>query len=127
MKSAWAELLAVAAGGAAGAACRHAVGLLARAYLPPTFPYGTLFVNVAGSLLLGVLVGVAGTAARLPPLLFALVGVGFCGAFTTFSTFATDTLSRGHLAVGLLNMLANNVLAVAAAALGIYIGHLIFS
>lgn len=127
MRASWGELVAVAVGGAAGAVCRHAVGLLARACLPPTFPYGTLLVNTGGSLVLGVLVGIAGTAANLPPLLFALVGVGFCGAFTTFSTFAVETLARDQLALALLNILANNLLALGAAALGIAIGYLVGS
>lgn len=127
MRASWAELLAVAVGGAAGAVCRHAVGLLARAYLPPTLPYGTLLVNTAGSLVLGFLVGLVATATELPPLLFALVGIGFCGSFTTFSTFATQTLAQNDLGVAIVNVVANNALALGAAALGIYLAHVLGS
>lgn len=127
MKVSWAELLAVAAGGAMGAVGRYLVSLLARTHLPANFPYGTLMVNTAGSLLLGVLVGLTATAARLSPLVLAFVGTGFCGAFTTFSTFATDTLASDRLTVLLGNVAANNALSLGAAALGIYIGHVLAS
>lgn len=120
-------MLAVAAGGAAGAVCRYVVSLLARAHLPATFPYGTLMVNTAGSLLLGILVGLGAAATKLPPLMFALVGTGFCGAFTTFSTFATDTLGSSSLGTAIANVFANNALALGAAVLGVYIGHLLGS
>lgn len=107
--------------------CRFAVSRLARAYLPGTLPYGTLLVNIAGSLLLGILVGLIGAASRVSPLVFALVGTGFCGAFTTFSTFATDTLASHSFPLAIANVLANNVAALGAVALGLYIGHLIGS
>lgn len=110
-----------------GAVCRYGIAALTRAYLPGTFPYGTLLANIAGSLLLGILVGLAGTAAKLPPPVFAFAGAGFCGAFTTFSTFATETLAAQSMSVAVINIFANNVLALGAAALGIYIGHLVGS
>lgn len=117
------QVLAIAVGGAVGAAARYGVARLARTYLHPQLPYGTLLVNVAGSLVLGLLVGLVGAGARIPPLVLALVGTGFCGAFTTFSTFATETLGAPNLAVTLGNLLANNVLALSAAGLGMWVGH----
>ena len=73
--------LAVAVGGAVGAVLRH---LVSRRLNRPGFPWGTLAVNVAGSFLLGAVLG------RTPPEVAALVGTGFCGALTTYSTFTLE-------------------------------------
>jgi len=75
------------------------------------FPFGTLFVNVAGSFLLGFLAGVA-VFRSLDPLVMTVLGTGLCGALTTFSTLAVD-LQRflrdrrhGHAAMNLILTLA---------------------
>ena len=78
---------------------------------------GTLTVNVVGSALLGLVLGAAAT----PPSVVALVGTGFCGTLTTFSTFGADVLrmvEQRRLARGLTHVLATVVLGVGAAALG---------
>lgn len=75
-------VLLVAAGGAAGATVRYALVRL----VPGRFPWGVLIANVLGSFLLGLLV------VGVDDDLGLLAGVGFCGALTTFSTFALDTL-----------------------------------
>lgn len=83
-------LLAVAAGGALGALGRYAVISVAGAHFGTDFPYGTLIVNVVGSALMGALVA---TAAGGPPdVWLAFAGAGVLGGFTTFSTFALDTV-----------------------------------
>ncbi len=78
---------------------------------------GTLAVNVVGSALLGLVLGAAAT----PPAVVALVGTGFCGTLTTFSTFGADVLrmvEQRRLARGLAHVVATVVLGVGAAALG---------
>ncbi|MGY1682802.1 fluoride efflux transporter FluC [Geodermatophilus sp. SYSU D01176] len=78
---------------------------------------GTLVVNVAGSALLGLLLGAAAT----PPAVVALVGTGFCGTLTTFSTFGGDVLrmvEQQQLVRGLTYVAASVVLGVGAATLG---------
>ena len=83
------EFLAVGIGGAAGSMARHALsGLVAAGCLAGGFPVGTFAVNAAGSLLIGAVTGYASQQALVP----LLAGVGFCGGFTTFSTFSADTV-----------------------------------
>jgi CrcB protein len=82
-------LILVAAGGAAGSVLRYLVSLGALRAFGPGFPWGTLAVNVAGSVVIGALaVVLTGPRAGLSPLLVA----GFLGGFTTFSTFSLDAL-----------------------------------
>ncbi|HEX7057723.1 MAG TPA: fluoride efflux transporter CrcB [Bacilli bacterium] len=75
----------IAVGGFAGAICRYAISQLIAQKYRGVFPVGTFTVNLLGSLLLGLLIGM-----RIPPSLFFLLGVGFLGAFTTFSTFSLE-------------------------------------
>ena len=108
--------LLVVAGALVGAPLRLLVTrLAARGGHDPA--RGTLAVNVVGSALLGVVLG----AAAPPPAVVALVGTGFCGALTTFSTFGGDVVrmvEQRRLARGLAYVLASVVLGVGAAALG---------
>ncbi|PRY14149.1 fluoride efflux transporter FluC [Kineococcus rhizosphaerae] len=103
--------------GGLGAACRFALDGAVRARWPSRFPWGILLVNALGSLLLGFLTGlVAGGADARWRL---VLGVGFCGGFTTFSTAMTDTVRlvrerAWRLAAGnLVGTLATTVLAAA--------------
>lgn len=81
----------VALGGAAGAVARYVAAGLVHRVVPPTFPWGTFVVNVAGSFVFGVLAGLMeqGFLTSSPARLFVLVGV--IGGFTTFSTFTFET------------------------------------
>ena len=81
------NILLVAAGGAVGSVCRY---LLSSVHVA-SFPWGTLTVNVLGSLLIGLLAGLSGRGILSPELKLLLV-TGFCGGFTTFSTFASESL-----------------------------------
>lgn len=114
------EWLALVLGSALGGAARYACSLAAARWFTHTLPLGTLFVNLAGCLLIGVLSGHRGpqAAARL------FLVVGFCGSFTTFSTFALETvqmLESGHFfraaAVVLGSVLAGLLLVRAGASL----------
>jgi fluoride exporter len=84
-------ILAVLAGGMIGAPARYMVDRAIQARRDPVFPLGTLVVNLAGSLVLGFLLG-AQRHLGLPPTAFALLGTGLCGGLTTFSTFSYETL-----------------------------------
>jgi len=78
-------------GGAVGAPLRYLTDLFIQARHDSVLPWGTLTVNVTGSLLLGAMAS-AVTNAGAPAWLLSLVGTGFCGALTTFSTFGFETI-----------------------------------
>lgn len=118
-------LLAIVAGAFVGAPCRY---LLDRAVTSRTagarFPWGTLAVNVSGSLLLGFLTGLA-MADHLSPWGKTLLGTGFCGAYTTFSTFTFETVrlvEDGRMVRAAVNVAGSIVVGLAAAAAGLAIG-----
>lgn len=102
---------AVAVGGALGSTLRYGVGLAVAGVA------GTLLVNVAGSFLLGFLV-----TRTLPERVRLFAATGLCSSFTTYSTFALDTLSLGPRA-GAAYVAATYGLGIAAAALGTAVGE----
>ncbi|AKU18749.1 hypothetical protein VV02_08210 [Luteipulveratus mongoliensis] len=107
--------LAVFVGGCVGAPARYLLDAVVRRWVAGPFPAGTLLVNVLGSLVLGA------AAAGLDGSAYALVGTGFCGALTTFSTFTFETWrlgESGRLELALLNVGVSLVAGVLAAALG---------
>lgn len=114
-------LLLVGAGGFAGSALRY---LISRLMLPwavsSGFPFSTLTVNVAGSLLIGALMGLGLSGGWA-----LLCIVGFCGGFTTFSTFSLETvtlLRAGSYLPAALYMWSSMVLSIAAVCGGYYLG-----
>lgn len=116
-------LLLVLVGGAVGASARYLTDLAVRTRFDPMLPWGTLSVNVAGSALLGLIAGLGGA---LPGWVGSLVGVGFCGALTTYSTFSNETvqLARGGARLyALLNVALTLGTGLAVAALGWHIGR----
>jgi CrcB protein len=115
------NVLLVALGAAVGAPLRFLVDkhmvarLLLGTRIETPLPWGTFAVNILGSFLLGVLTGVGNHTIAL------LVGVGFCGAFTTYSTFAAETTAlaaSGHRGKALLNVVLNLGVGLLAAVLG---------
>jgi fluoride exporter len=116
-------LLLVAIGGAAGSVARALVGGLATA----RFPWGTLAVNVIGSLLIGLLLAkVAGTEGEGARRMHALLVTGFCGGFTTFSAFSWQTfeqLQRGAWGAAAANVALSLLMCLAAVALGFKLGR----
>ncbi len=83
-------ILSIAVGGALGAVLRHFAGLASLRLMGPDFPYGTLFVNVTGSFLMGVLIALFAHFGNPSQELRGFLTVGCLGAFTTFSTFSLD-------------------------------------
>jgi len=121
------RLLSIACGGAFGAVARYSLsGWVARATRESPFPYGTLAVNLAGSVALGLLMGAAASGSFLiSPRLRQGLAVGFLGAFTTFSTFSYETveaLRAGDLRLALANVGLSVVLCLGGCWLGLALG-----
>lgn len=118
-------MLAVALGGAIGALARFGVSRAAIAWLGPNFPWGTLTVNVLGSLVMGIVVVLSIRDGGLDTFFRTFMLVGVLGAFTTFSTFSLDVyeLYRDRtIAIAGLYLSASVVLSVGALVLGLIIG-----
>lgn len=112
-------LLIVAFGGAIGAISRFQVTVWLSAW--HNFPYATLVVNVVGSFIMGLLTAALSNGTLIAPHWRPLIGVGFLGALTTFSTFSMDTLvlfQQGYWLKAGLNVLLNLTLCMIAVALG---------
>ncbi|ASW56874.1 CrcB family protein [Plantactinospora sp. KBS50] len=115
------NLLLLAVGAALGAPLRYLVDRAVQARHDSAFPWGTLAVNVTGSLLLGVLIGGAAAGGVSRPLVM-LLGTGLCGALSTYSTFGYETIrlfETGFRFYSLLNVGASVVAGLGAAFAGI--------
>jgi CrcB protein len=124
----WIQVLAVALGGAIGSALRYATTLGAARLMGTSFPLGTLLVNVLGCLLAGLIFGIAEERAALPPIIRILLLTGFLGGFTTFSTFAVETvalLQAGSYVVAVGSLMANMLVGGVCAMAGIYLSQAI--
>jgi len=121
-------LLVVAVGlaGGVGAVARLVLDGLLRARVRVAFPLGTTVINVTGSFLLGLVTGLA-LVHGLPPEWRAVLGTGFLGGYTTFSTASYETVrlaQQRRYRAALLNGVGMLVLALAAAGLGLWLGQL---
>jgi CrcB protein len=119
--------LLVGVGGLVGSVARYWLSGFVQARTASGFPAGTLTVNVLGSLILGIVVSatvdrVSGTEARL------LLGVGFCGGFTTMSTFGYESvalLGQGAIGLAAWSVILNLVVCLGAAWLGLVVGRIV--
>lgn len=110
----------IGSGGIVGAVLRFGLGKAVSARLGTAFPWATGLINVSGSLLLGALYHLFAKGS-LSPALWGMLGVGFCGAYTTFSTFGYETLQlidSGRSGRAALYVLSSVVLGIVGAALG---------
>ncbi|BCK66932.1 hypothetical protein Srufu_008850 [Streptomyces libani subsp. rufus] len=119
-------LLAVGAAAAVGAVARYVLDQHVQYRNPGLFPRGIWLVNITGSFVLGLLVGL-GARHGLPPQVVTIIGAGFCGAYTTFSTFSYDLVhlcEKGQVRLSLLYAGASLAVGLAAAAEGLALGAL---
>jgi CrcB protein len=116
--------LIVFAGGGLGSALRYFMGRWMTSFYAPTFPLATLVINVSACFILGLVIGVAddkqvfSTSSRL------FWAIGFCGGFSTFSTFSQETLTlfqAGHQGSSVVYVMASVVLCLVATLAGQYL------
>lgn len=120
------EVIAIALGGAMGAVARYGFTNLMGTLLGTHFPYGTLLVNIIGSLLLGVAFIFLIEKNLLPAIYRSATIVGFLGAFTTFSTFSLQALGLiqdGRLIAAFSYIFASVVICILAVSAGMFIGR----
>ncbi len=115
-------------GGGVGSALRYWLSGSVYQFVKPTFPYGTLVVNIGGCFLIGFLMAVFEERFVVQPLLRLFLTIGVLGGFTTFSTFSFETielLREGSIVSGLLNVLFSLGGCLTATVLGMLVGRLL--
>jgi fluoride exporter len=115
------DILVISLGAILGANARWIISRYAAKVMGPVFPYGTLFINVSGSFIVGFFMIWATERVLVDPRWRLLIVVGFCGAFTTFSSFAFETMAyfeQGQWLLMSANCLSNNLLCLGAALAG---------
>jgi fluoride exporter len=114
-------VLWISLGAVVGANARYFLSRWAAKSLSPAFPYGTLLINVTGSLLLGFFLVWTSERVLADPRWRLMIAIGFCGAYTTFSSYAFESMyyfEQGHWVLFAANILANNFLCLAAVLAG---------
>jgi len=120
------QLLAIAAGGAVGSVLRFLMSTWVHSFAGRGFPYGTLTVNVLGSLVMGFLFVLFLDRLTDNAVLRAGILIGALGGFTTFSSFSIETfnlIEQGAVLKALLNMAGSLVLCVGATWIGVILGR----
>lgn len=110
-------IVTVAIGGAIGSVARYLVGVGSGKLFGFNFPWGTLIINVTGSFLIGLFVGLFALRWDLAQAWRIFLTVGFCGGFTTFSTFSLDAFylfERGEAVAAITYIIGSVVLSVGA-------------
>jgi CrcB protein len=118
----------VAAGGAVGSALRYVLSVAIQERAGTAFPVATLLINITGSLLLGFLVQYGTASLTMSPESRLLLTTGFCGGYTTFSTFSYETarlVEDGSYARAGTYVGASMVLSLVAAGVGIWIARVL--
>lgn len=117
-------ILLVGAGGAAGSITRYLSQILITRYYPSSFPWATLAVNITGCFLIGIIYAFSDKGNLLSPEMRILLATGFCGGFTTFSTFAYENVSflrEGELLYTFLYIAASIVIGFLATYVGVLV------
>lgn len=120
------NLLLVAAGGAIGASLRHLSGIVALRIMGVGFPWGTLFVNVLGSLLMGLFVAWMTKKCGVSNDMRFFVATGILGGFTTFSAFSLDVanmIERGEMGGAFAYISASVIISLVAVFIGLWFGR----
>ncbi len=117
-------ILLVAIGGAAGSVLRYLTGEFFKKISSTTFPLGTFVANIAGCLLIGILIGLFDKAGSDNPQLKWLLITGFCGGYTTFSSFSYENVSllqHGNYGLAFLYIASSLLLGLLAVGFGLFL------
>lgn len=121
------HILLVGIGGAAGSVLRYVTTLLTARYFTGSFPLATFMANVVGCLLIGLLIGYLGRGQTTDPQLRLLLITGFCGGYTTFSTFTSEHLAlfqSGQHATALVYIAASILTGLLAVWAGLWLARM---
>ena len=122
------DFLAISVAAIVGANLRYLLSRLAALELGSVFPYGTLFINVVGSLIVGFFVIWTTERVLIDPRWRLIVVIGFCGSFTTFSSYAFETMAyfeQGQWGLMFANILGNNILCLGGALAGMALARVL--
>ena len=122
------DFLAISVGAIVGANLRYWMSRSAVRWLGPVFPYGTLSINVLGSFVLGFFLVWTSERVLVDPRWRLLIAVGFCGGYTTISSYAYETMAffeQGQWTLMAANFFANNVLACGAVVAGMVLARVL--
>jgi len=122
------DFVIVSIGAVVGANARWILSRYAAKLLGPVFPYGTLIINLTGSLIVGFFITWTTERVLADPRWRLFIVVGFCGAFTTFSSYAFETMTyfeQGQWALLAANILSNNLLCLGAVLAGIALARVL--
>jgi len=122
------DFFAISLAAIVGANLRYVISRLAARELGPVFPYGTLSINIIGSFIVGFFVIWTSERVLLDPRWRLLVVVGFCGSFTTFSSYAFESMAffeQGQWSLLLANIFSNNLLCLGGALAGMALARVL--
>ena len=108
------KVIYLLSGGAIGTLARYGVSGFSHRVFSSIFPWGTLMVNLIGSFVIGLLWGIS-EQTNFSPNIRAFIFIGILGGFTTFSSYSLETLNLfrdGEVKMGIINILANNILGL---------------
>ncbi len=117
----WRPYLWISLGAILGANLRYFLSRIVTRFTDAAFPYGTLIINITGSMVLGFFLVWTTERVLANPLWRWLLAIGFCGSYTTFSSYAFETMAyfeQGHWALFAANILTNNILCLGAVLAG---------
>ena len=121
------NFLAISLAAIVGANLRYLLSRIAARQFGPVFPYGTLLINVVGSFIVGFFIIWTTERVLIDPRWRLVVVIGFCGSFTTFSSYAFETMAyfeQGQWGLMAVNILSNNLLCLGAALAGMALGRI---